>query len=87
MDWPAKSRPDSPLTIQIENWIEINLVTLQELMETMPQRMHVTIKANGGPTKYCTAYIVYIHCTLCNLEQRVCDLYDEMNKMFNLFYK
>ena len=34
------------------HWMEINLVTLQKLVETMPQQMHAVIKAKGGPTKY-----------------------------------
>ena len=36
----------------MQHWTEINLVTLQKLIETMPQRMHAVIKAKGGPTKY-----------------------------------
>ena len=33
-------------------WMEINAVTLQKLIETMPQRMRAVIKAKGGPMKY-----------------------------------
>ena len=36
----------------MQHWMEINLLTLQKLIETMPQRMHAVIKAKGGPTKY-----------------------------------
>ena len=36
----------------MQHWMEINLVTLQNLIETMTQRMCVIIKAKGGPTKY-----------------------------------
>ena len=36
----------------MQHWMEINLVTLQKLIETMPQRMRAVIKAKGGPTKY-----------------------------------
>uniref|UniRef100_A0A3B5RET6 Tc1-like transposase DDE domain-containing protein n=1 Tax=Xiphophorus maculatus TaxID=8083 RepID=A0A3B5RET6_XIPMA len=36
----------------MQHWMEINLVTLQKLIETMPQRMQAVIKAKGGPTKY-----------------------------------
>ena len=34
------------------HWKKINLVTLQKLIETMPQQMRAVIKAKGGPTKY-----------------------------------
>ena len=36
----------------MQHWMEINLVTLQKLIETMPQQMSAVIKAKGGPTKY-----------------------------------
>ena len=36
----------------MQHWTEINLVTLQKLIKTMPQWMRATIKAKGGPTKY-----------------------------------
>lgn len=36
----------------MQHWMEINLVTLQKLNKTMPQRMRAVTKANGGPTKY-----------------------------------
>lgn len=35
----------------MELWTEINLVTFQELIETMPWRMRVVIQFRGGPTK------------------------------------
>ena len=34
------------------HWTQLNLVTLQKLIETMPQRLRAVIKAKGGPTKY-----------------------------------
>ena len=52
------SSPTLPSSIQflgeklMQHWMEINLVTLQKLIKTMPQRMRATIKAKGGPTKY-----------------------------------
>ena len=36
----------------IEFWMEINIVTLHKVVETMPQQMCSVIKAKGGPTKY-----------------------------------
>ena len=36
----------------MEHWMEINLVTLQKLIETMPQQMYAAIKAKGSPAKY-----------------------------------
>ncbi|KAJ0016393.1 hypothetical protein NQD34_014682 [Periophthalmus magnuspinnatus] len=36
----------------MQHWMEINLVTLQKLIETMPQRMCDVIKAKDGTTKY-----------------------------------
>ena len=53
-----RSGPTLPSSMQdlgeklIQHWTEINLVTLQKLIETMPQRMSAVIKAKGGPTKY-----------------------------------
>uniref|UniRef100_A0A3B1KIH1 Transcription factor BTF3 n=1 Tax=Astyanax mexicanus TaxID=7994 RepID=A0A3B1KIH1_ASTMX len=35
----------------MQHWIEINVVTLQKLIKTMPRRLCVVIKAKGGPTK------------------------------------
>jgi len=32
-------------------WTEINVVTLQKLIETMPQQMHAIIGAKGGPNE------------------------------------
>ena len=52
------SGPTLPSSVQdlgrklMPHWMEINLVTLQKLTKTMPQRMHAVIKAKGGPTKY-----------------------------------
>ena len=36
----------------MQHWMEINLVTLQKLIETMPQRMGAIVRAKRGPTKY-----------------------------------
>lgn len=36
----------------MQHWAEINLMTLQKLIETMPQRVCDVIKAKGDPTKY-----------------------------------
>ena len=36
----------------MQHWMEINLVTLQKLIETMPQRMCAVIKAKSSPMKY-----------------------------------
>jgi len=36
----------------IQLWTEINVVMLQKLIETMPQRMCAVIRAKGGPMKY-----------------------------------
>ncbi len=33
-------------------WMEVNVVTLQKLIKTMPQRMRAVLKAKGGPMKY-----------------------------------
>ena len=41
--------PDEKL---MQLWTGINVVTLQKLIEMMPQRMHAIIKAKGSPTKY-----------------------------------
>ena len=35
----------------MQHWTEINLVTLQKLIETMPWQMHAIIKAKGSPMK------------------------------------
>ena len=53
-----RSAPNLPSSIQdlgeklMQLWTEINVVTLQKLVETMPQQMRAVIKAKGGPTKY-----------------------------------
>ena len=53
-----RSCPTLPSSIKdlgekwMQHWTEINLVTSQRLIETMPQRMRAVIKAKGGPTKY-----------------------------------
>jgi len=47
--------PSSPQDLREESmqlWTEINTVTLQTLIEMMPQRMSVVMKAKGGPTEY-----------------------------------
>lgn len=36
----------------MQHWMEINLVTLQNLIVTMTQIMHAVIKAKGSPIKY-----------------------------------
>ena len=36
----------------MQHWKEINLVTLQKLIETTPQQMRAVIKAKGGPKIY-----------------------------------
>ncbi|KAJ0044195.1 hypothetical protein NL108_012306, partial [Boleophthalmus pectinirostris] len=36
----------------MQHWMEINLVRLQKLIETMAQQMCAIIKAKGGPTKH-----------------------------------
>ena len=52
------SGPTLPSSIQdlgeklMQHRTEINLVTLQKLIETMPKRMCAAIKAKGGPTNY-----------------------------------
>jgi len=52
------SGPTLPSSLQdlgeklMQHWLEINLVTLQKLIETMPHRMSAVIKAKGGPRKY-----------------------------------
>ncbi|KAK1806829.1 hypothetical protein P4O66_005315 [Electrophorus voltai] len=52
------SGPNLPSSIQdlgeklMQLWTEINVVTLQKLVEMMPQRMRAVTKAKGGPTKY-----------------------------------
>ena len=58
LDKDLRSGPTLPSSIQdlgeklMQHWMEINLVTLQKLIETMPQRMRAVIKAKGGPMKY-----------------------------------
>ena len=37
-------------------WMEINVVTLHKVVETMPQLMRSVIKTKGGPTKYWSNY-------------------------------
>ena len=32
--------------------MEINVMTLHKVVETIPQQMRLVIKAKGGPTKY-----------------------------------
>ena len=52
------SGPTLPSSIQelgeklMQHWTEINLVTLQKFIETMPQQMCAAIIAKGSPTKY-----------------------------------
>lgn len=36
----------------MQQWMEINLATLQRLNKTIPQQMHGAIKAKGSPVKY-----------------------------------
>lgn len=36
----------------MQQWMEINLVTLQRLNNTIPQQMHGVIKAKGSPVKW-----------------------------------
>lgn len=39
--------------------MEINLVTLQNLFETMPQWMFAVIKAKSGPTTYSNMWLFW----------------------------
>ena len=54
LDKTLRSGPTLPSSIQelgeklMQHWTEINLVTLQKLIETM----HAVIKAKGGQNKY-----------------------------------
>ena len=49
-----RNGPTPPSSIQelseklMQHWTDINLVTLQKLIKTMPQRMRAVIKAKGG---------------------------------------
>ena len=36
----------------IQLWMEINVVTLHKVVETMPQKMRSVNKTKGSPTKY-----------------------------------
>lgn len=41
--------------------MEINVVKLQKFVETIPQRMHSTIKAKGSPATYECATFFFAH--------------------------
>jgi len=53
-----RSGPTLPSSLQdvgeklMQLWTEINVVTLQKLIETMPQRTQAVIRTKGAPTKY-----------------------------------
>jgi hypothetical protein len=38
--------------ILVEEWDKIPLETIQILYESIPRRIEVVLKANGGPTPY-----------------------------------
>ena len=40
-------------------WREINVVTLDKVVETMPQQMSSIIKAKGGPMKYLSVQLFF----------------------------
>ena len=44
---------------KMQLWLEINVVTLHNVVETMAQQMCSIIKAKGGPTKYFFGQAVY----------------------------
>ena len=57
-------------------WMEITVVTLHMVVETMPQQMRSVIKAKGGPTKYLSEQLffgtgsIYLSTWLGNLDHR-----------------
>ena len=40
-------------------WMEINVVTLHKVVETMPQQMRSVIKSKGGPIKYYSVQLLF----------------------------
>lgn len=46
----------------MQHWVEMNLVTLQKLIETTPRRMRAVIK---GGTKYQSVRPVFLVTTFC----------------------
>ena len=65
---------DSPV-INTKSWpkmqlmqMEINVVTLHKVVETMPPQMRSVIKAKGGPTKYGQAvYFIDESCSISEI--------------------
>ena len=40
-------------------WMEINVVTLHNVVKTMPKQMRSVMKAKGGPTKYLSVQLFW----------------------------
>ena len=56
--WDVLEKPEGMVRLSchlgkkwMQLWMEINVVRLHKIVETMPQQMRSVIKAKGGPTK------------------------------------